>query len=450
MNLRLPRISWHDLATTLGPYVLITIAAFAIAVHFIRPAPPGKIVMAAGRAGSVFEANAERYRVILARQGVALEIVPSDGSLDNLRQLVDEKSKVDVAFVQGGLSGAVKADSVVSLGSVSYSPITVFYRSPKPIERLSQLAGRTIAIGGEGTGTRAIAQSFLAANGIQQDAKTTLASFEGKDAVDALMHGKVDAVFLSGDSTSAAAMAALAHTHGVRLFDFVQAEAYVRRFNYLSRIELPAGTLDLGTNDPPKPITLVATTVELLAKPDLHPAIVDMLIEAAREVHGRANVLQSAGEFPAPLEHEYPVSDEAKRFYKSGKGFLYRVFPFWIASLVDRTVILLLPILVIVLPGLKLVPMLYTWRVRDRLYRRYGELIAIERGAFEARTPEERASLVRKLDEFEESLIRLKLPAWLANELYILRSHIDFVRTQLARRPAEDAAFRMPPVSRPA
>ena len=437
LKFKLQRVSWRDLASTLGPYVLITIAAFAVAVRFIRPAPPGRIVMAAGRPGSVFEANAERYRTILARQGVTLEIVPSEGSLDSLRKLSGAESSVDVAFVQGGLAGAVKPESVVSLGSVSYSPVAVFYRSPRPIERLSQLAGRSVAIGREGTGTRAIAESFLAANGIKEGGKTKLLGLEGKDAADALVNGKVGAAFLTGDSTSAAAMAALAHTRNVRLFDFVQAEAYVRRFNYLNRIELPAGSLDLGTNDPPKPIMLVATTVELLARPDLHPAIADMLIEAAREVHGRANLLQAAGEFPAPLEHEYPVSDEAKRFYKSGKGFLYRVFPFWVASLIDRTVILLLPILVVVLPGLKLVPMLYTWRVRDRLYRRYGELIAIERAAFDARSPEERARLVEQLDEFEAGLVRLKLPAWLANELYILRSHIDFVRTHLARRPGD-------------
>jgi hypothetical protein len=229
-------------------------------------------------------------------------------------------------------------------------------------------------------------------------------------------------------------MVELSHSPGIRLFDFVQADAYVRRFNFLSRIELPPGSLDLGTNDPPKPLTVVATTVELLARPDLHPAISDMLIEAAREVHGRANLLQRAGEFPAPLEHEFPLSADALRYYKSGKGFVYRVFPFWIASLVDRTIILLLPLLVIVVPGLKIVPAIYTWRVRDRLYRRYGELIGIERAAFESHSPEERAKLVTKLDEFEARLINLKLPSWLANELYVLRSHIDFVRGQLARR----------------
>jgi TRAP-type uncharacterized transport system substrate-binding protein len=433
-------VSWRDLATTLGPYVLVVIAAFALAVHFIRPAPPRKIVMAAGRPGTIFEGLAARYRSILAREDVTLEIVPSEGSLDNLKRLADPKSDVDVAFVQGGLAGSVEPDSVVSLGSVTYSPIVVFYRSARPIERLSQLQGKAIAIGREGSGTRAIAQSFLAANGVGPDKGTKLVNLEGKDAADALVRGKVDAAFLSGDSTSGADMVALVHHHGIRLFDFVQADAYVRRFNYLNRIEMPPGSFDLGTNDPPKPVSLVATTVELLARPDLHPAISDMLIEAAREVHGRASLLQRAGEFPAPLEHEYRISDDAQRYYKSGKGFAYRHLPFWLASLVDRTVILLLPLLVVVLPGLKLVPMFYTWRVRDRLYRRYAELIGIERAAFEHNTPEQRAELMKQLDAFEQRLINLKLPSWLANELYVLRTHIDFVRSQLMKRPGEGPA----------
>jgi len=175
----------------------------------------------------------------------------------------------------------------------------------------------------------------------------------------------------------------------------------------------------------------VAPTVELLARPDLHPALSDLLIEAAREVHGRANLLQKAGEFPAPLEHEYKLSDDALRYYQSGKGFAYRHLPFWLASLVDRTVILLLPIAVVLLPGLKIVPWLYRWRVRERIFGRYAELMALERAAFDESTPEERSKLLRRLDEIEERVIRLKLPAWFADELYVLRQHINFVRNRI-------------------
>lgn len=429
--LRMARVSWRDLATTFGPFVLVLVAAFALALHFIHPAPPRTVVMSAGRPGTIFQVTAERYRAILARQGVKLEIVPSEGSIENLHRLADPASKVDVAFVQGGLARLGAPDKVMSLGSVSYSPLAVFYRSPRPVERLSQFAGHRIAIGREGSGTRAIAETLLEANGIQAGGSTALVDLEGKDAADALVSGSVDAAFLMGDSASGASMMQLVRAPGVRLFDFVQADAYVRRFNYLSKIELPPGSLDLARNEPSKPLALVAATVELLARPGLHPAISDMLIEAAREVNGRATLLQKAGEFPAPLPREYRLSDDALRYYKSGKGLAYRMLPFWLASLVDRIVILLVPVLVVLLPGLKVVPMLYTWRVRERIYRRYGELMAIERAAFEHTTQEERTALVKRLDDFEERVIKMRLPSWWADELYVLRNHIAFVRRRL-------------------
>jgi len=157
-----------------------------------------------------------------------------------------------------------------------------------------------------------------------------------------------------GDSASPASIRTLLHTRGIRLFNFTQADAYVRRFRYLSKLDLPPGALDLGSNMPPQTLVLLAPTVELIARPDLHPALSDLLIEAAREVHGRATLIQRAGEFPAPLEHEYRISDDAARYYKSGKGFVYRHLAFWLASLVDRAAVVLVPIIVVLIPGLRL------------------------------------------------------------------------------------------------
>jgi len=433
---RIPRISWHDAAFTIGPYVLLVIAAFWIAYKFVRPAPPSTIVISAGREGSIFQVNAERYRRILDKEGITLRILPSEGSLDNLKRVADPKSEVEVGFVQGGLAASIDPDTVVSLGSIMYVPVLVFYRSPRPVALLSDLRGRRIAVGRPGSGTRAIAEALLRANGIEAKPPTAWVDLEGSAAKDALIKGSVDAAFMTGDSASAADIVELIHTRGIRMFDFTQADAYVARFRYLTKLELPPGSLDLGRNLPDKPVTMLAPTVELLAKPDLHPALSDMLIEAARQVHGRANVLQRAGEFPAPLEHEYPLSDDARRYFKSGKGFAYRHLPFWVASLVDRMFILLVPLVVVLLPGLKVVPWLYRWRVSNRLYARYGELIALERAAFEATTPERRADLTKQLDEIEQRVIQLKLPSWLAGELYVLRQHIDFVRGRLTSWPA--------------
>ena len=431
--MKIPRISWRDLALSVGPVALLVIVALWTTLHFVRPAPPDTIVMTSGAAGSLFETYAGRYAKILAQQGVTLKLLPSEGSLDNLKRLSDPKLKVDVGFVQGGIASLGNAADLVSLGSVFYAPVLVFYRAPQPIKLLSQLSGKRIAIGRQGSGARVLAETLLKANGIEAGGPTRLVDLEGKAAEDALVKGAVDAAFVMGDSATPATMRELLHTERMRLFDFTQGAAYVSRFRYLSKIELPPGSLDLGKNTPAGTLTLVAPTVELVARPGLHPALSDMLIQAAQQVHGRASLVQKAGEFPAPLEHEYRVSEDAVRYYTSGKSFAYRHLPFWLASLVDRIVIVLVPLAVILIPGAKLVPWLYKWRINARIYRRYAELMALERVAFGQTTPEQRADVLKRLDEIERRIITAKLPASVAEQLYILRQHIQFVRTQLAQ-----------------
>ena len=436
------RISWRDLALTAGPFLVLLAIAFWITLHFVHPAPPDTITITSGPEGSTYAAVAERYRRILARQGVKLKVVPSQGSLDNLRRLADPKQALDIGFVQGGLADVVRPRNaetpepgldIVSLGSLFYVPVYVFYKSPQPIARLSELEGKRIAIGREGSGTRALAEILLKANGVEAKGQTKFLDFEGDGARDALAKGEADAAFLMGDSARFRTIRELAGASGVRLFDFKQADAYMRRFRYLSRLEIPAGSIDLGKNLPAETLTLMAPTAELVSRPDLHPALSDMLIEAAREVHSRSGLLQKAGEFPAPLEHEYPISDDAHRYYKSGKTFAYKHLPFWLASLVDRVIVVIVPLLVLLIPGLKLVPWLYRWRINQRIYRRYAELMTLERAAFQKTTPEQRADLLRRLDEIEGRIIGLKLPGSFAEQVYILRQHLTFVRNRIAQ-----------------
>ena len=438
---------------TLGPFVLLVGVAFWVAFRFVNPAPPHTIVITAGPEGSQFQTSAERYRKILARQGVTLRVLPSQGSLENLKRLSDPNFNADIGFVQGGISSLGDPDKLMSLGSVFYVPVLVFYRSPQPLRRLSELLGKRVAIGREGSGTRVLAETLLKANGIEAQGPTKLLGLEGGAAKEALLTRQADAAFLMGDSATPANMRELLHTSGIRLFDFVQGDGYVRRFRYLTKIELPPGSLDLGKNTPAEPLTMVAPTVELIARPDLHPALSDMLIEAAREVHGRATLLQKAGEFPAPLEHEYRLSDDALRYYKSGKSFAYKHLPFWLASLVERAVVIFVPIAVLLIPGLKIVPALYRWRLSGRIYRRYGELMALERAAFAQTTPEQRADLLKRLDDIEKRVITGKLPGSFADQLYVLRQHISFVRNQIAHSGAspdkQPATVAEPPRTAP-
>ena len=425
---RFSEISFRDLAVTAGPLVLITAVMIVAAYWYVRPAPPNTITILSGPTGSVFQRTAEKYRKILARDDIKLQILPSEGSLDNLKKLNDPTVRVDVGFVQGGVSAGISLEKLVSLGSVFHEPLAVFYRSAVPMDRISELTGKRLAIGREGSGTHVLALILLKANSIEPGGATTLVDLGGEDAAQALIEGKVHAAFLMGDSASPPIMRKLMRTAGIRMLDMAQADAYVRRFPYLNKLLYPMGVFDFDENIPSRDIHVIGPMVELVARENLHPALSDLLIETAREVHGRASLLQRAGEFPAPLEHEFRISEDARRFYNSGKGFFYRYLPFWLASLVDRTLVFLVPIVVLLIPGLKMVPKAYSWRVRSRTYRWYGKLIALERSMLSRPTPEEREGILKRLDDIETEVNKMKVPLAFADQFYVLRDHINFVR----------------------
>jgi hypothetical protein len=422
----------RDLTVTFAPIVVFVVVTIALLVWLVDPAPPRTIVMSAGPHDSSFLLAANEYKKILARNGITLQVLESDGSLQNLRRLLDPKQHVDIALVQGGVEDGLAASTLMSLGSVFYDPVVVFYRGTG-ITRLAQLEGKRIAIGREGSGTRVLALKLLEANGIVPDRDTPLTPDDGLQAATKLVAGDIDAAILNGDSATRGLMLRLLRVPGISVMDFEEADAYTRLFPYLEEIDLPPGVLDLRHKIPQDTIHLISPTVEIVARTKLHPAISDLLIEAAQEVHGMPGLLQHAGQFPSPVAHEYPISDDAQRYYKSGKSFLYRNLPFWLASIGDRTLVLLLPLAVLLFPALRLVPALYRWRVRSRIYRHYGSLIAIEREALKNPSEDRRKALFQELDEIEESLNNLRMPLAYADEFYVLREHVGFVRSRLVQ-----------------
>jgi TRAP-type uncharacterized transport system substrate-binding protein len=423
---------WRDYTQIWVPLLVLSIAAVWLTVHFVPPAPPHVLTMSAGPKGSAFETVAMRYQKILARSDINLKIISSEGSLENLSRLTDKSSGTDVALVQSGVAASDDVSDLVSLGSVFYQPLTIFYRGAKPLTRLSELRSERIAIGSEGSGTRSLALALLGANGIDLNGPTQLVDLEGEAASAALLHNQVDAIFLAGDSASPDTIRKMAYESDIHLFKFSQLDAYLRRFPYLNELLLPEGAFDLGENLPSSDITLLAPTVELVAHTSLHPALCDLLIEAATEVHGGASFLQAAGVFPTPLMHSFPVSSEAARYYKSGnRSFSYRYLPFWLASLLDRTLVILVPIVVVIIPGLHYLPQLYYWRIARRIHRRYEELMAVEREAGDL-SEDRRAALLARLDDIERSVISGQMPGSHAEKLYFLREYIGLVRATLS------------------
>ena len=418
-------------AVTLIAVILVGIMTVFAVFWFFRSAPPGTIVITSGAAGSRFQRNAEAYAKILARSGVKLKILPSEGSLENLERLGDPSVRVDIGFVQTGVAKGKKIDDLVSLGSISYEPLCLFYRSPRNLDYLSQFSGKKLAVGRDGTGTQVLALELLAVYGIKPGAETALLEIDDDESYKALLDGGIDAAFMMGDSASSQIMRDLLHTPGIRLFDFSQADAYTRRITYLNKTVLPMGCINFGKNIPDSDIHLIGPTVELIARANLHPALSDLLLEAAAEVHGRASLLQRRGEFPAPLEHEYRISTDANRYYKSGKSFLYRYFPFWMASLLNRILVVFVPLLLVLIPGMRSIPSLYRWQIRLRIFRWYRALMVLEKDLVARRSPEAEKELLGRLDHIEEAVHRMKVPASFADQFYALRVNIGFVRERL-------------------
>ena len=431
-------------------FLLISLVLLFAIFWFFRSAPPGTITITSGPIGSSFETNAVRYRQILAGNGVTLKILPSEGSLENLQRLESPTFHVDIGFVQGGVTNGRTSHKLASLGSVSYQPILVFCRGTVPVTLLSDLKGKRVAVGPVGSGTRALSLVLLKLNGIEPGGDTTLLDLEGDDASKALLDGAVDAVFMEGDSAPPRVMRQLLLTSSIQLLDFIQADGYTRRISYLNKLELPKGSLDFGKNIPIHDIHLIGPTVELLARPDLHPALADLLIEAAQEVHGGAGLLKRKGEFPAPLEHDFPINAEASRYYKSGKSFLYRYLPFWLASLVNRVLVAFVPMVVLLIPGLRLIPFVFRLRIKLHLYRWYRALMALERDLRSEPTPDKRQEFLPRLDHIEQEVNKMKVPASFADQFYGLRGHIDFVRDRLTNTPSADGDGAASKVKTPA
>jgi len=435
---KLTALFGRGLVVTMSIISVIAIAVAVAVLMFMDSSTPNTITIASGPKGSSFDNNAERYKKILAKEGVMLKIIPSEGSIDNLKKLTNPKEKIDVGFVLGGEVNGANIDHLVSLGSISYQPLMIFYRG-KTKALISDFKGLRLDIGEEGSGTHTLALTLFKANGIEPNDGTVLVDHVPGDYVKALIEKRVDAIFVMGDSTSSDMMRELLHSPDVHLFNFSQAEAYARRNNNLNKLDIPKGALDFGKDIPPEDTYLIGPTVELIARDSLHPALSDMLLEAAREVHGTPGLFKKRGEFPVAQEHEFPISPDATRYYATGKSFLYRTFPFGIASIIARILAVIVPLGLILIPAIKLAPTIYRWRMESRINKWYRVLLNLERDAFKQPINEsKREELLRHLNHIEHSVSKITVPARFGNLLYGLREHIDFVRSRLlSEEPAE-------------
>jgi TRAP-type uncharacterized transport system substrate-binding protein len=423
------RLSPSRLLLIVVPLLILLAGGLWFASSFVQPPPQKVVVISTGGESGAYHAFGKRYQVQLAKHGIKAELKTSAGSIENLQRLQDPKGTVSVALIQGGIASKDASEGLVSIGRMFYEPLWVFYKSSETFDRLGQLKGLKIAVGAEGSGTRKLATTLLSAANVT-DTAATLLPLTGDAAIAALNSGAADAILLAM-APEAPQLQALFRDSSVKLMNLSQAAALARIYPYLAHLTLPQGVIDLERNVPPRDIDLVAPVAALVAREDLHPALVAQLAEAAAAVHGGTNLLTKAGEFPRQIDPEFAMSPDAIRFYKNGAPFLQRYLPFWLANFVERMAVLLIPLVTLAIPLFKGIPAMIKWRVQRKLTYWYRRLDKLE-ASLGGKPPT--TLQIRELAAIDTAVADMAIPRAYSEPYYNLRGHIDMVRARISAR----------------
>ncbi len=421
-----------------GPGLFVLVLGFLLAYQFVKPAPPRQITIAAGGAQGAYFAFANRYREILARNGITLTVRATAGSAENIPLIENPESHVDIAFLQGGTGTLAKTDRIVSLGSLYFEPLWIFHRKSLNPTRLSDLRGLRVAVGIEGSGTRILAEKLLDLSGVTPR-NSLLLPVGGDPAARSMATGELDAAFFVM-SPAAPMVEKLLTDPSIRLMNDEHIDAYAARLKYLSPLTLPRGAINLAADIPAEDVRLIAPTAQLISSTEFHPALIDLFLTAARVVHGPGGLFEPAGRFPSPHHLDFPLSRDAARFYQSGLPFLRRYLPFWVATFLDRMKVMLVPLFALLFPLFKIMPPIYRWRVRYRIYRWYRELALVDLDYHEKNIREHLNDSLARLDQIENQVVNTSVPLGYAEKLYDLRLHIELLRSKLEKAGADHCA----------
>ena len=413
-------------------------AALWLLARFISPAPPTNVEMTTGAVDGASHQFALKYQSYLKANGVTLRLLPSSGSVENLARL---NSGTSIGFVQSGLgtltldpTSSTDEPPLQSLGVLGYEPVWMFTTSSELAlgmrKGMAALRGKKVGVGAPGSGTRKVALELLDGYGVNAS-NSTLTTSAGVSAANELLARTLDAVILIGAPQSPAVQLLLGRTD-VQLVSIDNAEGLTRRLPYLSLVTLKAGSVNPQLDLPARDMTLLTTTANLVIRNDLHPALAYLLLEAAKEVHKSATLLNRPGEFPNPRGTDFPLADEAQRYFKDGRPFLQRYLPYWAANALQRLLLILVPLLAIAIPVVKTIPQLIDYRESNRLYKRYRDLLDIElKLRSDPHGGANAAHVLAKLDQIDHDITNAKFSLDFTDRVYTLRQHVDYVRAQL-------------------
>lgn len=415
--------SYTELLLIIIPVIAIVYAGFWGAYQFVSPAPPKSISISAGNIQGTYYSYAQKYKEELALDGINLSILESKGSRENIKRLLNNEA--DVALVQGGTAYA--DEKLLSLGSLYYEPVSIFYKKELTLNRLNDFSGLKISIGVDGSGTHMLASQLFAINHVNSQ-NTQFLYLTPQDSLKKLTAGELDAVFFVS-SIYSPAIQALLQNKDFTLFNFERADAYSQVLPFLSKVTLHEGIVDFKNNVPEQAITLLAPTANLVVRDDIHKSLSILLLQAINKNHGNNDLFSTPGFFPSDQLTAFPVSDVAKRFLEVGPPFLIKYLPFWIATFIDRMIVLTLPLLLLIIPLFKILPPVYRWRIRSKVYRWYEQLQEVDDQTRVGQLSDDQYEyLTQELDRITDEVSKLHTPLSNADQLYNLLVHIDLIK----------------------
>ncbi|AMO99484.1 TRAP transporter solute receptor, TAXI family protein [Collimonas arenae] len=413
-----------------GAILLLVALGWALVI-VLKPAIQRTIVITTGADNGIYRGFADRYAPLLKREGITLDIRSSSGSTENYQRLNNPDSEYEVGFIQSGTTNPSETDHLQTIAAVSYEPIWVFYRGDTDINRLAQLRGKRIAIGVPGSGLLTVSRILLTHSGVNSD-NTTLLEMDANKAYQGLEGGQLDAAFFIGRPDAPMQQTLL--NSDLKLMNFAQADALVQKFPSLSKIVFPRASTSIVNDLPQTDVTLLAATALLVSKDTLHPALAYLLLEAANTVHGGEDYFTPHGAFPNLKTDEFPISDESMRYFKSGRPFLQRYLPFWLASFIERRLLILLPFMALLLGLLQALPRMVEARMKKRLVVWYREIKSLEDEIWENRQPNA-AQVAQWRDEIEEidaHASQIRIPQRYFQDVYALKQAIRVVRDRIS------------------
>ena len=417
------------------PLIFLLLLALSILIWFAKPAPPDKVLMATGTGGS-YKVLGEKYKVYFEKKGIHIELIETHGSKENLQHLIDRKDPIQAAFVQGGMIAVDNLSGVQSLGSVDYEPVWIFYRKNTFNEGIHvsdrDIAKLKINIGPIGSGTRAQVLNIFKLNGLSGDSPNLL-GLTNSDGVEAIERGEIDGVILV-DGFDSPNVQRLIRNPNIKIASFQRADAYTRLMPFFEEVSIPMGGFDLGKNIPDHAVQLISTTTNLLIDDRLHPAIQVLFLEAAKEINGAKSYFSKAGEFPAYINTEAPLSEEAKFYYEKGTPILMKYLPFWLAEFLERMFFLLLPFAAFAYPIIKSIPTYRTNLAKKQINSIYKELDKFEHNTIETFDPNRRGEYIEVLNEMERRVLNSKAAKLATADCYSLRNNIEFIRNALEKQ----------------